>query len=96
VKDRTVNGTFASIASARRAAVWVICRPVQDGQTPRTLHEKRYQKAVAAACALRPRKCKTEHPAGQVAAELLFNMMPRLRAVSDLFYAAEQPAAPGS
>ena len=36
---------------------------------------------MAAVCALRPRKPKTEHPAGQVAAELLFNMMPDRSAV---------------
>jgi hypothetical protein len=50
------------------------------GTDPAALARKRDQKAMAAACALCPRKPKAEQPAGQKPTELFFNMMPDRRA----------------
>jgi hypothetical protein len=46
------------------------------GTDPAALARKRYQKAMAATCALCPRKPKAEQPTGQKPTELFFNMMP--------------------
>jgi hypothetical protein len=46
------------------------------GTDAAALARKRYQKAMATACALRPRKPEAEQPAGQIPTELFFNMMP--------------------